>query len=153
MPVSGRQTERYTAELSLPKKPEVPPPCKGTAGGNWAREPYTIMPECEGNERPRFSFSPLQIHTSMAFFSFFNFQATTWETTSLGWQHCFCPQLWDSSMPDRGGEPKFLCAVTPNNETCQIPWCITMSILPWQTSESVFCTLDPVNHTPSHISP
>lgn len=30
MPVSGRQIERYMAELSLPRKPEMPPTCKGS---------------------------------------------------------------------------------------------------------------------------
>lgn len=75
MPVSGRLTERYTAELSLLRKPEMPPPCKGSPGGTWAQEHHAIMPECEGKERPHFSFGTLHIHTSMASFSFFNFQA------------------------------------------------------------------------------
>lgn len=73
VPVSGRQTERYMAELSLPRKPEMPPSCEGSPAGTWAQEHHKIMPECEGKERPHFSFSLLHIQTSMAYFSFFNF--------------------------------------------------------------------------------
>lgn len=73
MPVSGRQIERYVAELPLPLQP---PPWKGSPGANWAQEHHAKMPVGEGKEKPHFSFSPLDIYTSMAFFRFFNFQAT-----------------------------------------------------------------------------
>lgn len=72
MPVSGRQTERHTAELSFPRKPEMPLPCKSSPGGTWTGEHHATMPECEGKERLHFSFTPLHIHTppwhSLGFF-------------------------------------------------------------------------------------
>lgn len=45
MPVSGRQIERYVAELPLPLQP---PPWTGSPGATWAQEHHAKMPDGEG---------------------------------------------------------------------------------------------------------